>query len=122
MSGIDWLPTICALTGTKVEVPDLDGEDVSKSWLGGEHARTKPLFWKVSNPRADVGIRDGQWKFHWPQRKKGEPELYDLDADPTESKNVAAGRPEIVKALEAKVKAWNATLPTAYEKTDDKDD
>src|SRR4051794_15386633 len=90
ISGIDWVPTLCSLAGVKIDPSDFDGEDVSAAWLGAaEHLRTKPLLWKVSNSRADIGIRDGQWKLHHPNRKKGELELYDVLKDPTESQNVA---------------------------------
>jgi N-acetylgalactosamine-6-sulfatase len=122
ISGIDWLPTICALAGAGPVPGGLDGEDVSKAWLGGDHVRSKALFWKISNPRADVGLRDGRWKLICPHRKKGEVELYDLEADPTESRNVAEGNPDVVNRLRAAAEAWNATLPASYEKTDDKDD
>jgi N-acetylgalactosamine-6-sulfatase len=122
LSGIDWLPTVCALAGAAGVPADLDGEDVSKAWLGGEHARSKPLFWKTSNPRADVGLRDGRWKLHWSARKRGETELYDVAADPGETRNLAADHPDVVRALVAKVEAWNAALPAEYEKILDRDD
>jgi len=38
-----------------------------------------------------------------PERRS---ELYDVLADPTEEKNLAADKPEIVKALTAKLDAW----------------
>jgi N-acetylgalactosamine-6-sulfatase len=119
LSGIDWLPTVCSIAGVSGPPADLDGEDVSRAWLGGEHVRTKPLFWKVSNPRADVGLREGRWKIHYAAR--GETELYDVVADPGETRNLAAEQPDVVRSLAAKIEAWNATLP-AYEKAVDKDD
>jgi N-acetylgalactosamine-6-sulfatase len=119
ISGIDWLPTLCAIVGAPVNAADFDGEDVSAAWFGREtHVRTKPLLWKVSNPGAPVGIRDGQWKLHYPVRKRGEPELYDLLADTAEQDNVASLHPQIVKGLAAKAEQWNATLPTEYEKVE----
>ena len=36
------------------------------------------------------------------------PELYDLDADPSESKNVAASQPEVVARLSAMVERFTA--------------
>lgn len=121
LSAIDWLPTLCRLTGTSIKAGDFDGEDVSAAWLGGTHTRTKPLLWKISNPRAEVSIRDGQWKFHHAGRRRGESELYDLSRDPGERNNVAASHAEVVKALTAKVEKWNATLPTEYIKTADRE-
>lgn len=122
ISGIDWLPTLCSLAGIRIEAAEFSGEDVSAAWLGKTHSRTKPLFWKTSNPRSEIAIRDGQWKLHDPHRKRGEVELYDVPNDPGEMHNLAAARPEIVRALAAKIEAWNATLPKDYLKTDDKND
>ena len=122
ISGIDWLPTVCALAGTPVNADLYDGEDTSAAWLSGDHVRTKPLFWKTSNPRSEIGIREGQWKLHFPNRNRGEGELFDLEADREEQHNLAAERPEVVAALTSRIKAWDATLPTSYEKTQDRED
>lgn len=40
-----------------------------------------------------------------------------LFADPAGSQNVAAGHPDIVRMLAAKVEVWVATLPKVYLKT-----
>ena len=124
ISGVDWLPTLCAITGININAADFDGEDASAAWLGqGPHVRTKPLFWKTSSPGSDSLIRDGQWKLRRPTRKNdGELELYDLSADPAESKNLAKQYPEIVKTLSAKLETWLTTLPKDYLKTGDKQD
>lgn len=120
LSGADWLPTLCTLAGAKFSAADCDGENAATAWLGQPFTRTKPLLWKTSNPRADVAIRDGDWKLHWPNGKRGEVELYDLARDAREGQNVAAQHPDVVKALTAKVQKWNTTLPTEYIKADDK--
>jgi arylsulfatase A-like enzyme len=115
-SGIDWLPTLCHLTGAKPP-GDQDGEDVLDIWLGKTRERTKPLFWKTSNVRSEVAVLDGNWKLVWPGAKRGEPELYDLSTDPGETKNVAAHNPSVLNRLLAKARAWDATLPTEYIKS-----
>ena len=123
ISAIDWLPTLCAIAGIKPNVTDFDGEDVSAAWRGQmPHVRTKPLLWKVSNPRADVGIRSGAWKLILPGARRSEPELYDLDADAGETRNLATARPEIVQRLSALANTWNATLPKTYDKSGAKED
>jgi N-acetylgalactosamine-6-sulfatase len=121
---VDWLPTLCAITGVEINVADFDGEDASATWLGRSiHVRTKPLFWKTSSPGSEAYIREGQWKLRYPTRKNGgETELYDLDADPAESTNIAAQYPVITGKLTTQVAAWVSTLPTEYVKTKDKED
>lgn len=123
LSGADWLPTICALTGVSVEEAKFDGEDASAAWLGKAGlVRTKPLLWKTSAPQSEGAIRDGRWKLHHPNSKRGELELYDLIADPGEEHNLAKDHPEVVQQLSAKLEAWQATLPEQYEKAGRDDD
>ncbi len=119
VSGIDWLPTLCGITGVKIDPAEFDGEDVSAVWRGADQARSRPLFWKVNNVRSELVIRDGKWKLFNPNRKKGEVALYDLGTDPTEIRNVAAEYPDIVQSLSAKLLAWNAALPREYSKSAD---
>ena len=123
LSGADWLPTLCAITGVKISANDFDGEDASAAWLGkGPHLRTKPLLWKTSSAGSEAGIREDQWKLIHPTRSKnGEIELYDIINDPGEKQNVARQHPDVVARLSTKVEAWVATLPKDYLKTDDGD-
>jgi N-acetylgalactosamine-6-sulfatase len=123
ISGADFLPTLCALTGVTIDINDFDGEDASAAWLGEtEHVRSKPLFWRTSSTGSDAGIRERQWKLIYPTRKKGaELALYDIINDPTEKHNVASKHPDIVNKLAAKVEAWVSTLPKVYIKTEDND-
>jgi arylsulfatase A-like enzyme len=50
-------------------------------------------------------VREGKWKLiEW--REDGGLELYDLDADPSETHNLAQDRPEIAKPLHEKLARW----------------
>jgi arylsulfatase A-like enzyme len=114
-AGVDWLPTLCSITGAAFDASKLVGEDVSAVWLGAERPRTKDLFWKVSRPKSPVAMRRGQWKLY--MAPPGEPaELYDVANDPGERKNLAAANPTVVADLSAVAKKWNASLPAKYEK------
>ena len=124
LSGADWLPTICAIAGVKINGADFDGEDTSAAWLGkAPHVRSKPLLWKTSSPGSESFIRDAQWKLRLPTRKKdGVVELYDVIADPAETSNLADKRQDVAGKLSARLEAWTATLPTEYLKTEDRQD
>jgi N-acetylgalactosamine-6-sulfatase len=122
LSGIDWLPTLCAITDVKISTGDFEGEDTSAAWFGGTHTRTRSLFWKPSSPGSSAGIREAQWKLIYPTRKNGgDLELYDITTDPAEVNNLAAQHPDVVQHLSTKVQAWVATLPKEYIKTNDVD-
>lgn len=65
---------------------------------------------------ADFGgarsIIDGRYKLLIQERKKSEArrELFDLEADPAETKNLAAEKPEVYEALAAKLRAWQDSV------------
>jgi len=66
--------------------------------------RGAPLFWERAGKSA---VRDGNWKLVLtPQSEGGKWELYNLDNDRAENKNVASEHPEIVERLQAEYKKW----------------
>ncbi|MEL7500714.1 MAG: sulfatase-like hydrolase/transferase [Planctomycetota bacterium] len=115
-SFVDWLPTICSIAGIEELPQPIDGEDVSDIWFGADRERSKPLFWKTSATGSTPAMRTGKWKLHLPRRQRGEPELYDVSTDPSESQNVADKHPEVVARLSKTLRAWVAELPADYEK------
>ena len=34
ISGADWVPTLCGITGVQINVDDFDGENTSAAWFG----------------------------------------------------------------------------------------
>jgi arylsulfatase len=99
---IDLLPTFLELAG-EVESPEhLEGESLAPVLAGG--ARTSPpdWGWLWSGNRA---YRRGDLKAAWDKKFKRW-ELYDLDKDPTEARDIAAERPELVEEFDALWKAW----------------
>lgn len=119
-SFIDWLPTLCSITGIEKIPGEVDGEDISDIWFGGKRKRSKPLFWKTSSHKSSPAIRDGQWKLHLNLRKGKRVELYDLSKDLDESQNLATAYPEVVSQLRKKLNEWTSTLPKSYLKRKDK--
>jgi N-acetylgalactosamine-6-sulfatase len=115
-SFIDWLPTLCAITGIDQLPKGLDGEDVSDIWLKGPRDRKTTLFWRASSGNGMISLRKGHWKFH--EAKSG-PLLYDLSKDKGEKKNVADQFPEVAKELSAAADEWRNTLPKEYVKLKD---
>lgn len=115
---VDFLPTICKLTGVTVPASvQPDGEDVSDIWLGHPRARTKPLFWEwLFHVHGDdytppmLAIRDGDWKL-FVNHDGSHAQLFNLPKDSGEQKDVAAAHPSIVQSLSAKVLAWQKSLP-----------
>ncbi len=127
MHMVDWYPTLIKLAGGSLEQKlPVDGMDVwpmltkgapsphdailSVSTQGPTRAAVRMGDWKLivsGGADADGGEDDGAAK----AKKKGKAAagkyaavaLYDLAADPAESKNLAEAQPERVKAMRARL-------------------
>ncbi len=123
ISGVDFFPIFCKLTGTPLPAGGtFDGEDLTDSFFGKYMTRQNPLFWEYGRnesfgyPRnpydrsPNVAIRDGKWKLLVNADGSGL-QLYDLDADRNETKNVAEANPEAAKRLSGEALQWRKSLP-----------
>ena len=104
-STLDFMPTFAALAGFKA--PDdrvIDGVDQTRLLLGKNPKGARQTFLYRNN-----GIRRGKWKYlkakhnvygYARDRNREElEELYNLDADIGETKNLAAENPELIAEL-----------------------
>jgi arylsulfatase len=79
----------------------LEGIDLAPSFTGKKLSRPNPIFWEHEGQRA---VRDGKWKL---VASHDEPwELYDMEADRTELRDLSKAKPEIARELIAKYEAW----------------
>jgi N-acetylgalactosamine-6-sulfatase len=105
LSGLDWLPSLCALTATQYEQSRFEGLDVSDIWLGSDRNPVRYLFWKAGGSPSALS---DPWKIHLGENGT---ELYNLEEDPGETVNVAKRHPEISKRMTIKIAEWTETLP-----------
>jgi len=99
MTTTDMLPTIASMTGQTVPTDRIiDGKDVSDILLGKPDAKSphETLYYE------NDGIRQGKWKLvHYRIKADWFTELYDLEADLGETKNIADQYPHRVQAMKA---------------------
>ena len=105
LSGLDFLPTVCHLTGTPHDKNVFEGHDVADIWLGGDRIPERFLYWKKRYPTALYG----DWKYHV-NRSEGD-ELYDLATDPNETMNVIDTKPKQAATMLKVITAWDESLP-----------
>ncbi|MCP5412289.1 MAG: sulfatase-like hydrolase/transferase [Alphaproteobacteria bacterium] len=105
-SGIDIFPTLCGLAGAPLPQAGIDGVDMLPMLASGAPSRRKEIFLFMGEDL--VGIRTARWKFlenrsyspNTPSPDRyGYKELYDLQADQSESYNVASRYPDVVDGL-----------------------
>jgi arylsulfatase A-like enzyme len=98
----DVLPTMADLTGQPLP-PGLDGVSVLPALLDGKPVAHPPLYWEFHERGFDQAARIDDWKAvrHGLKRPI---ELYDLNPDPGETRDVAAKHPDVVRRFEEYLK------------------
>ncbi|HBY59168.1 MAG TPA: arylsulfatase [Solibacterales bacterium] len=99
---IDIMATCVDLSGARYDAATpMEGTSLRPAFTGGKLKRRDALFWEHEGNRA---IRDGRWKLV--SRHPGAWELFDLEADRTESNNLAPRHPDRAARLAARYEQW----------------
>jgi arylsulfatase A-like enzyme len=128
INGIDFFPTLVELTGgdpAKIE-SDLDGESFAPELKQVAGVKREALFWH--SPQLGKGggviapsgaVRMGPWKLISYYGDTKVPELYNVENDKAEEKNLASQYPELVDRIQRmlekhldETKAQRVTLST----------
>jgi arylsulfatase A-like enzyme len=101
----DWLPTLLELAGAKEVGPgDTDGLSFAPTLLGREQEPRPFLYREFAGYGGQQSVRVGDWK--GVRQGLGRPgpvrlELYDLEGDVGEARDVSAEHPDVVAKMEA---------------------
>ena len=102
----DWLPTIADLINQTASVPQgLDGISIAPTLLGKGQEEREFLYREFSGYGGQQAVWMGPWKGvrqNLLRKNNMNPlkiELYNLDKDPNETKNVASTHPEVVEQI-----------------------
>jgi len=120
-SAIDLTPSLLSLAKAKPPVGTIyDGEDVLDTLLGKSTAgRQAEIYFRRPPDRKnyygfsqlpDLAVRQGAWKLLC-DYDGSRAQLYHIESDPGEEKNLAAEKLDLVSKLTAKLLAWNETMP-----------
>jgi len=108
VSSLDLLPTAC--TAARVSVPNgMDGVNILPLLLGKSKETPHPyLYWRFGPQKA---VRHGKWKLvdarDFEAKSQTGWQLYDLENDISEQKNLATSQPEVVAQLTRAWDQWN---------------
>ena len=99
---LDLFPTIADIILSQRSPKRFTGVSLVDEIKGEETRVERLLYWKLSS--GEQAARRGRWKVILPRGEKTM-RLYDLENDPSESKNVAENHPDILKSFIAKPKS-----------------
>ncbi|QDV41122.1 Arylsulfatase [Stieleria neptunia] len=103
MTTMDLLPTFAKLAGAAIPTDRvIDGKDIWPTLIGEAPTPHEAFFYHGGNQLR--AVRSGKWKLH---TNKGKPtQLYDLENDIGEKKNVIEANPEVAQKLVQQLKAF----------------
>ncbi|MHC5001679.1 MAG: sulfatase [Planctomycetota bacterium] len=122
--GLDLYPTLAAIAGAPAtDGQPVDGVDLGPLLRGDATIAPRALFWHFpayleAGGLPDIGwwrttpcgaIRRGRWKL-LEFFEDGRRELYDLAADPGETRDLVAMRPAVARSLHAELVAWRTAV------------
>ena len=104
---VDLAPTIADLAGVPL-APDWQGRSLF------DPKRAPRAYFYVAQDEFMLGVREGSWKYILDLRA-GSEELFDLEHDPNEQRNLAATQPERCARLRQRLAAWTEANRRQYE-------
>lgn len=118
-AAFDLVPSLLKIaTAERPAGVSFDGEDVSRTLLGkSQDSRKGPIFWRrppdrknVSGPKPDLAVRQGKWKLLC-DYDGSKPRLFDVVADPGETKDLSREEAETAERLAKALVAWHKSMP-----------
>ena len=109
-SHVDLAPTIA----------DLVGLPAAREWQGRslfDESHPQRAYFYVAESHFRLAVREANWKYIYSVRD-GREELYDLQADPLEQRNVAARHPDRCSRLRQRLTAWTEANRRQYERVE----
>ena len=98
----DVLPTLCDVSGVK-KPKDTDGISFLPELRGKEQKQHKYLYWEFPEMGGQIAVRIGKYKAickNARSQSDSKFELFDIEADPQELKDISAQHPDLMERIE----------------------
>ncbi len=106
--GMDFLPTLLDFAGANPSGKNIDGVSIKDLLVDRVDLPERDLFWSFGCQNA---VRSGKWKLVKKDGKESSSvELFDIDADISESKDLSEYYPEVTQKLLQKLEDWSAEV------------
>lgn len=117
----DWMPTLCDIAGLPVPA-NADGSSLLPALTGEQtKAKRKPMVWVYPEYGGQIALRIGDFKVARTglnRKKAGAWEVYNISEDPSETKDLAASRGDLIESAREILKretVENAIFPLTWE-------
>lgn len=112
-STMDLFPTVADIVGLPASsfVQPVDGVSLKPLFARETGSRAQPIAFRYA---AKTALVDNRYKLHAEDRKSGRFELYDLEADPHETKDLSAAQPELFARMKKHLLGWNESVDASF--------
>ncbi len=109
---VDIFPTLADVVGLPASVmfKTIDGMSIKPLFTSDLKERAKPLPFRHQGRAAMI---DNRYKILTQNIGAGKFELYDLEADPKESNDLASERPEVTRKMREALLSWNESVKSS---------
>ena len=110
---MDLFPTVAEIVGLPagVMVQPVDGISLKPLFARELGTRGQPIVFRYQAKRALV---DDRYKLLTENLESGQFQLYDLIADPKETRDLAAAQPEVLAKMKPQLLAWNTGMDASF--------
>ncbi len=103
-SALDWLPTLCQVTGVDIDLSQFHGEEVLDIWLGSDRSRNREQYWSSAMKVID---EEGEWRVYFGNGANPPVEiLYNLTTDLQEINNLKDSRSDKAAEFQSMWVTW----------------
>ncbi len=114
---MDLAPTVADIVGLPPNafIQPLDGISLVPLFKRELESRPKPIGFRFERQAAWI---DNRWKLVLPKYPEGAAELYDLETDPAETRDLSREQPAAAERMKLELRRWLASVEASFEGRD----